>query len=270
MSQTSPTVALVTGASSGIGAAIAQQLHHQGFTVWGTSRSPRENSQGVSFVVMDVCDDASVNTAVTQVLNTSGRIDVLVNAAGLGIVGAVEEVSISTTQQVFDTNVFGLMRVCQAVLPTMRTQTSGLIINISSIAGMVGLPFRGIYAASKFAVEGLSESMALELHPFGIRVTMIQPGGFKTQIAQNRPLATPLPDAPYAPYLEPILEMIDHEVSGAPGPAPVGKLAARIAKQNNPTLRYPIGKFLERFTPVLKRWLPWKIYAAMIRSFHKL
>lgn len=262
--------ALVTGASSGIGEAIALHLIKAGYTVYGTSRREREDNHGIRFVAMDVDNDDSVQQAVGQVLGEIRQIDVLVNAAGLGIVGAVEEVSIEHAKQVFETNVFGLMRVTQAVLPSMRMHKSGLVINISSIAGLVGLPFRGIYAASKHAVEGLTESLALELHPFGVRVTLVQPGGFKTNIAEGRPVTTELEGRPYGPYLDYVNELVAHEIEQAPGPEPVGKLVTRIVKKKNPTLRFPIGNFLEKLTPTLKKWLPWGLYAAMIRRFHKL
>jgi NAD(P)-dependent dehydrogenase (short-subunit alcohol dehydrogenase family) len=262
--------ALVTGASSGIGEAIAINLAQAGYTVFGTSRSPRENKHGITFLEMNVDDDESVRLAVDTLLAQSSTIDICVSAAGLGIVGAVEEVPIDVARQVFETNVFGTMRVIQAVLPAMRKQRSGMIINISSIGGMVGLPFRGLYAASKFAVEGLTESLALELAPFNIKATLIQPGGFKTNIAGNRPKAVEINGRPYGKYFDHITAMVAKEVDHAPGPEPVGNLAVRVARKGSPSMRYPVGSFMEKLTPVLRKWLPWGLYSWMIRRFHKL
>src|SRR3954451_25036401 len=181
-------VALVTGASSGIGEAAAHALLGEGFTVYGTSRRAvaGEERGGVVFLPLDVTDDESVAGAVRQVLGRSGRIDVLVNNAGLGVAGAAEESSIEQAQALFDTNLFGSIRMTRAVLPHMREQRSGRIINVSSVLGVVPAPFGALYAATKHAVEGYSESLDHEVREYGVRVLLVEPGYTKTSFDANR------------------------------------------------------------------------------------
>src|SRR5436190_11915177 len=171
-------VALVTGASSGIGEAAARELLAAGFTVYGTSRKAVAGEQrgGVTFLPLDVTDDVSVAAAVGEVLARSGHIDVLVNNAGFGVTGAAEESSVEQARALFETNVFGLMRVTRAVLPVMRAQGSGRIINVSSIVGLIPVPFMALYASSKHALEGYSESLDHEVREHGVRVLLVEPG----------------------------------------------------------------------------------------------
>src|SRR5437868_11029861 len=180
-------VALVTGASSGIGQAAARKLVGAGFTVYGTSRKAAagETRGGVVFLPLDVTDDESVADAVREVLGRSGRIDVLVNNAGLGVTGAAEESSIEQARALFDTNVFGSIRMTRAVLPQMRQQGSGRIINISSVLGLVPAPFGALYAATKHAIEGYSESLDHEVREHGIRVLLVEPAYTRTSFDAN-------------------------------------------------------------------------------------
>jgi NAD(P)-dependent dehydrogenase (short-subunit alcohol dehydrogenase family) len=170
-------VILVTGASTGIGRATAKLLASKGYQVYGAVRSPErvEPLPGVELVRVDVRDDASVAAGVDVVLRKAGRIDVLLNNAGYNLVGAVEETSIEQAQALFDTNVFGVLRMIRAVLPSMRRERSGLIINVSSVLGFLPAPFMGLYASSKHAIEGLSESLDHEVRGLGIRVTLVEP-----------------------------------------------------------------------------------------------
>src|SRR5438477_4915654 len=189
-------VAVVTGASSGIGEAAAHELVGAGFTVYGTSRKATvgEERDGVVFVPLDVTDDASVAAAVREVLARSGRIDVLVNNAGLGIAGAAEESSIEQARALFDTNLFGAIRPTRAVLPHMREQGSGRVINVSSVLGLVPAPFGALYAATKHAIEGYSESVDHEVREYGIRVLLVEPAYTRTSFDANAILADePLP-----------------------------------------------------------------------------
>src|SRR5881227_199818 len=189
-------VALVTGASSGIGEAAAHQLLDAGFTVYGTSRRAvaGEERGGVVFLPLDVTDDQSVAGAVREVLDRSGRIDVLVNNAGLGIAGAAEESSIEQARALFDTNLFGSIRMTRAVLPQMREQGSGRVINISSVLGLVPAPFGAVYAATKHAIEGYSESLDHEVREHGIRVRLVEPAYTRTSFDANAlPADEPLP-----------------------------------------------------------------------------
>src|SRR4051794_22017539 len=187
-------VALVSGASSGIGEAAARELVAAGFTVYGTSRkaSAGEQREGVTFLPLDVTDDSWVAAAAGDGLPPAGHIDVLVNNAGFGIAGAAEESSVEQARALFETNVFGSMRVTRAVLPVMRTQGSGRIINVSSIVGLIPVPFMALYASSKHALEGYSESLDHEVREHGVRVLLIEPGFTKTAFDAN-PADEPLP-----------------------------------------------------------------------------
>src|SRR3954454_23510528 len=171
-------VALVTGASSGIGEAAARALVGAGVTVYGTTRGapPGERRGDVVFLPLDVTDDESVADAVRQVLDRSGRIDVLVNNAGLGVAGAAEESSVEQARALFETNVFGSIRTTRAVLPHMREQRSGRIINVSSLLGFMPAPYMALYAATKHAIEGYSESLDHEVREHGVRVLLVEPG----------------------------------------------------------------------------------------------
>src|SRR5437660_4331303 len=177
-------VALVTGASSGIGQAAARALVGAGFTVYGTSRraTAGETRGGVVFLALDVTDDESVAGAVREVLERSGRIDVLVNNAGVGVSGAAEESSVEQARALFETNVFGSIRMTRAVLPQMREQRSGRIINVSSIVGLIPVPYMALYASSKHALEGYSESVDHEVHDQVVRVLLVGPGRPKTAL----------------------------------------------------------------------------------------
>ena len=189
-------VALVTGASSGIGEAAAHALLGEGFTVYGTSRRAvaGEERDGVVFLPLDVTDDQSVAGAVREVLDRSGRIDVLVNNAGLGVAGAAEESSIEQARALFDTNLFGSIRMTRAVLPQMREQGSGRIINLSSVLGLVPAPFGALYAATKHAIEGYSESLDHEVREHGVRVLLVEPAYTRTSFDANSiPADQPLP-----------------------------------------------------------------------------
>lgn len=181
-------VALVTGISSGIGRAIAGMLPRYGFRVFGTMRG-NGGTQGalenVELVHLDVRDEESVRSCVRAVFDRTGRIDALVNNAGYALIGALEETAIEEAKQLFETNFFGVLRMTQAVLPFMREQRSGRIVNIGSVVGFVPAPYQGIYCASKHALEGYSESLDHEVRQFGIRVSVIEPGFTRTNIAQN-------------------------------------------------------------------------------------
>lgn len=186
MNKTSADVALVTGASSGIGFATARALALAGFRVFGTGRNPTaERSDGVTMLTCDVTDDASVANLVDAVLAKTGRIDLLVNNAGIGLVGAAEESSLAQARALFDVNVFGILRLTNAVLPVMRRQEQGRIINLSSVLGLIPAPYAALYAATKHAIEGYSESLDHELRAFGIRVVLVEPAYTRTSFDNN-------------------------------------------------------------------------------------
>ena len=182
-------VTLITGCSSGFGLLAANLFAAKGHEVFATmrnpSKAPAELDPAATVVALDVDDDASVRGAVASVLDEAGRIDVLVNNAGFGLRGPVEQADLDAARRMFETNVFGVVRMCQAVLPAMREQRSGVIVNVSSLAGVVANPFGGLYAASKHAVEALSDTLHYEVHPWGIRVVLIEPGSFETRFGEN-------------------------------------------------------------------------------------
>jgi NAD(P)-dependent dehydrogenase (short-subunit alcohol dehydrogenase family) len=186
------TVVVVTGVSSGIGRKTAAAFAKRGCQVFGTVRTISTVSPlpGVQFVEMDVSDERSVQRGIQSVIEQTKRIDVLVNNAGVGMVGSAEETSIDEAKWMFETNVFGILRTCQAVLPHMRAQRSGRIVNISSVLGFLPAPYMGLYSATKHAVEGMSETLDHEVRQFGIRVSLVEPAFTKTRLDTNSPQAS--------------------------------------------------------------------------------
>lgn len=263
-------VVLVTGASSGIGRAAAEMLAERGFRVFGTSRRPaaRETSSRVQMLPLDVRSEESARACVDTVLQEAGRIDVLVNNAGHSLAGALEETTMEQAKDLFETNFFGAVRMVQAVLPAMRRQRSGQIINMSSLAGLVPAPFMGIYNASKFALEGYSESLRHELQPLNIRVSLVEPGFIKTDLARNAQLgANPIPD--YEPWRRRGLESLSRFEERAPGPAIVADRILRMIESDSPPVRSLVGKDASRIAP-LRRLLPDGLFFEATRRVFRL
>jgi NAD(P)-dependent dehydrogenase (short-subunit alcohol dehydrogenase family) len=237
-------VALITGVSSGIGQGVARQLGQKGFAVFGTSRNPRgvEPMPGVEVLPLDVCLDESVKAFLEAVLAQVERLDVLVNNAGYVLGGAIEEVSIEEAKAQFETNFFGAMRMVKAVLPMMRQQRSGQIINISSLAGLISAPpFWGIYSASKYALEAYTEHLWREVKPFNVRVSLVEPGSIKTHLTRNQQnAAEPISD--YEPWRERAFEASRQYEEKAPDPALVADCVVRIIESKSPKLRNRVGK----------------------------
>jgi short-subunit dehydrogenase len=265
--------ALVTGASSGIGEEAARELHKRGFTVYAAARRVERmaglEADGIRILKMDVTDDQSVTAGIAAIIKETGRIDVLVNNAGYGSYGSVEDVAISEAKYQFDVNIFGLARVTQLVLPHMREQRSGRVINISSIGGRIYEPMGGWYHATKFAVEGLSDSMRLELAPFGIKVVIIQPAGIRTEwaaiAADNlRKSSSNTVYAAQAEQAAAILEMADRPAFSSPSKV-VAKKIAKAATVRHPLTRYPTGRGAGMI--LLARWLlPARAFDAVIKT----
>ena len=206
-------VVLITGISSGFGKAIAQILSDKGYEVYGISRKQSGNLSGtIRTLQADVTDVASVQKAVADVVAKTGRIDILINNAGMGISGAIEESSLEEINLQMNTNFTGYVNMIQAVLPAMRKQGGATIINISSIGGVMGLPYQGFYSASKYAIEGMSEALRMELKPFKINVIVIRPGDFFTNFTANRkPTRTSAPGGAYEAQFARTLAIIDKE-----------------------------------------------------------
>lgn len=248
-------VVVVTGVSSGIGRATATQFAKRGCKVFGTVRNIAAATPlpGVEFIEMDIRNDASVQRGIQSIIDQAKRIDVLVNNAGTSLVGAVEETSIAEAAALFDTNVFSLLRVSQAVLPHMRAQRSGRIINVSSVLGFLPAPYMGIYAASKHAVEGLSETLDHEVRQFGIRVTLVEPSFTKTNLDLNAPQAM-LKIADYDRERNSATNAIINSVKTAPEPESVAHTIVEAAFDSWRMRRTPAGEAsllskLRRFMP---------------------
>lgn len=260
-------IALITGSSSGIGFATAVYLARRGYTVWATMRTIEKASElrtiteteklPIEIAQLDVRDDSSVKSAVAHILQKSGRIDVLVNNAGYGLRGAIEEVSLDEWREQFETNFFGVIRVTQAVLPQMRTQKSGAIVNISSVLGRMAIPFSGPYTASKFALEGLTETLRYELAPWNIKVILIEPGFIATKFQENAQLAQAAQreDSPYAIFKRASGQRVQRNIYRAAPPERVAETIYRAITHPNPKLRYAVGRDARLVLP-LRRFLP--------------
>lgn len=263
--QDSGKVALVTGASSGIGAAIAAALAKSGYRVFGASRHPGAFAGGIETIAIDVDDDASVASAVAAVIQKAGRLDAVINNAGWALMGPIEETSIAEARAQMETNFFGVLRVCLAVLPIMRAQESGHIVNVSSLAGVFGNPFSGLYSASKFAVEGLSESLRFEMRRFGVRVTLIEPGDTQSQLpARRRVVAAASAQSAYAEAFARLQKGQAKDEAGAPSADGVAELVLKILAAPNPRLRHSVGMAGQRIVVVLKRVLPYSWFERIV------
>ncbi len=266
-----PQIVLVTGASSGIGRACAEHLARQGFKVYGTSRHPGTTSTRFSLLQMDVTDEDSVTAAVQQIMEGEGHLDVVINNAGYGIAGAVADTSTVEMQEQFETNYFGTFRVCRTVLPILTSQRSGVIINISSVSGLIAVPFQAAYSASKFAVEGFTEALRMELKGTGIRVALIEPGDFQTGFTANRVRTSAnQPDSPWYAASERAVQIMEHDEQNGSKPQRIARLVERIIRQRNPRLRWSSGPFPERLAIPLKRILPGKLFEWIILKNYKV
>jgi NAD(P)-dependent dehydrogenase (short-subunit alcohol dehydrogenase family) len=253
-------VALITGASSGIGQATAELLAANGFTVFGTSRTPNQAARSYTLLPLDVRSDTSVAAAVQSLLDQTGRIDVLVNNAGYAHVGAIEESGVADMQAQLDTNLYGVLRMLKAVLPVMRQQGSGRIINISSVLGHISPPYAGVYATSKFALEGLTEALREEVRPFGIDVSLIEPTYVKSHIVDQQP-TNPL--AVYTSGRQAAQQTVRAGVEKGIEPGKVARVILRVAT-TRPRRRYLVGGDV-KFLMLLKRLLPDPLFESLGR-----
>lgn len=262
-------VALITGASSGIGLVTAKALRQAGYRVFGTSRrAVAESSDGITMLICDVSDDASVQKMVAEVLKQAGRIDLLVNNAGIGLLGGAEESSTAQAQALFDVNVFGVTRVTNAVLPAMRSQRKGRIINMSSVLGLIPSPYNALYAATKHAVEGYSESLDHELRTFGIRVVLVEPGFTRTAFEKS----LTRPDQPLAVYdsVRANMEALMRKgVNTGDAPEVVANTVLKAATAATPRRRYSAGKLAYQVS-FMRRFLPESMVDKNLRKFNNL
>jgi len=257
---------LVTGASSGIGLATAEALRNAGFRVFGTSRRPTvQRSDGVTILACDVTDDESVATLVERVLAEAGRIDLVVNNAGMGLLGAAEESSTVQVQALFDVNVFGVLRVTSAVLPSMRHRGKGRIVNVSSMLGLIPAPYSAVYASTKHAIEGYSESLDHELRTFGIRVVLVEPAYTRTAFEEN--LARPDRSLDIYDSARAGMDVIMRKaIERGDPPEVVAETIVEAATTVVPKGRYAAGK-MARQVSLLRRFVPASPFDKSLRPY---
>jgi len=263
-------VVLITGISSGFGKAISELLSSKGYIVYGFSRKQSEDLKGnIKVLQADVTDPDSIQNGVSKLVKREGRIDILINNAGMGITGSIEDCSHEDIHLQMSTNFMGYVNMIQAVLPSMRKQGGGTIVNISSIGGLMGLPYQGFYAASKFAVEGLSESLRMELIPFKIKVIVIQPGDFFTSFTANRkPIQSEGNDGAYTAQFRKTLSIIEKDETGGLKPEYLARKLAKILEKKNPCHSYIVATLEQKFAVVLKRILPGSLFASILSSHY--
>lgn len=262
-------VVLITGASSGNGQAMARLLSQKGYQVFGTSRNPSSADKipTVEMLALDVRDDDSVMACMKAVSDRVGHLDVLVNNAGYALAGALEELSLDEAKAQFETNFFGVVRTVKVVLPQMRLQKRGQIINISSLAGLVAVPFMGIYSASKFALEGYTEALRLEVKPLGIHVSQIEVDFLRTPMMDNRQEAAER-ISEYDPWRQRAFDAIREFEEKGPGPELVAETVLKIIASKAPRLRCVIGQ-QAKLTSRLRRFLPEGVFERGARgTFH--
>ena len=261
-------VILITGISSGFGLATAQLLAEEGHVVYGTVRREVEPLPGVHYLEVDVRDRDAVQESVKQVVDHEGHIDVLVNNAGMGIGGPVEFATEEEIKEQMDTNFMGLVHFVTAVLPSMRKQGSGKIIAMSSIGGVMGLPFQGFYSASKFAIEGYCEALRLETQSFGIQVVVLRPGDFATGFTGSRKKATDEAVLHAYPAYQTAITKVEHDENGGLKPIVLARKISEIIKMKHPRHGYVIASFEQRLSVLLKRLLPAKWFARILGSYY--
>ncbi|MBO7436665.1 MAG: SDR family oxidoreductase [Bacteroidaceae bacterium] len=263
-------VILITGITSGFGRAMARQLSLDGHKVYGTYRRDSDPLPGVTYIRADVQDQESLKNAVAQVVEAEGRIDTLISNAGMGIGGPLEFTSIEDAQRQMDVNFMGMVRLVSLVVPIMRQQRHGHIICVSSIGGLMGLPYQGMYSASKFAIEGYCESLRLEVRQFGIKVTVINPGDFATGFtAQRDKVDNPDALAAYPGYAK-SMESIEHDENSGLQPDRLARRISKIVRKRHPRNRYIIATLVQKASVLLKAILPSRWFDCVLGAYYKL
>lgn len=263
---------VITGASSGFGKAMAELLASRGHKVFGTSRKANVEVKGVTMLTMDVTDRASIEGAVKEVIQQAGNIDCLINNAGNGIGGAVELATPEEINHQLDCNLHGVVNVCQAVLPYMRQQGHGRIINMSSIAGIFTVPFQGFYSVSKRAIEAFSEALALECEDFGVEVVVIEPGDFATSFTGNRQISSRTERSEvYGRLFEKVLKQIESDEKNGGTAEMLAEKVVKIVESKSPKFRYIIAKDpLQKVSVWAYRLMPYHHYRKVLRMFYHM
>jgi NAD(P)-dependent dehydrogenase (short-subunit alcohol dehydrogenase family) len=257
-------VVLITGASSGIGRACAERLTRNGNTVIGASRRFVAGNAWTS-ISMDVDDDASVSDGVEHLISEHGGLDAVITCAGWGLAGAIEQTSIEDARAQLETNFFGTVRVVRAALPSLRAR-HGRVILMSSIGGIIGLPFSGYYSASKFALEGWAEALAWEVKPFGVGVTLVEPGNFRTDFTTSRREVEAKEDDPYFKAFRKAIDKMEKDEVKGPDPSGVAEVVEKVLTSARPPRRITVGRIDERVGPLAKRVLPTRLFEAGSKS----
>ena len=267
----SQKIVLVTGGSSGIGKSIGSFLKSKGCKVYGTTRNKSNYPDFSQFELleMDVRDPISIQSAIQEIISKEGSLDVLVNNAGIGITGPIEETPHEEILKAFETNFHGPLHVIKAVLPQMRKQGGGTVINITSIAGYMGLPFRGIYSATKGALELAAEAIRMEVKESCIHICNLAPGDFATNIASGRYHVPILKNSAYKKYGK-TLEMMNADVDAGQDPIIVARTVFKIINSPHPKVHYKVGAPMQKFSVVLKKMLPDRLYEKLLMHHYKL
>jgi NAD(P)-dependent dehydrogenase (short-subunit alcohol dehydrogenase family) len=247
---------LITGATSGIGLLIAMQLHEKGYRIFGTGRAPEKHRDAIPFQLLelDITDEKSIESCISSLMSQTKTIDVLINNAGIGICGSAEETTIEQACKQFETNFWGAVRMTKAILPLMRQQRSGNIITIGSLAGLVGVPFQSYYSATKHALEGFFKSLRFEVASFNIRISVVEPGFFKTNLHHTFEFAEPA-IGDYDKQRNNALKVLSASIGKAETPEPVARVVLKILQSKNPGFSYPVGK-----KSLLAPWLQFLFY----------
>ena len=262
-------VIIISGASSGFGKESAELLSSNGHTVYGISRRGMAGN-GVIGIALDVRDVAAIRQQVAAIAEQEGRIDALINNAGMGIGGALELATADEIDLQMGTNFMGCVNLCQAVLPYMRKARNGKIINLSSIGGVMGLPYQGFYSASKFAIEGFSEALSAEVRGFGIKVSLVEPGDFATGFTGSRKNSqATLDDPDYGPIFRNSLSIIEKEENGGLKPDVLARRIAKMVEQKNPPLRKVVANLEQKLSVVIKRILTGNQMVSILKSYYK-
>ncbi len=260
-------VVLITGISSGFGLETARLLAQKGHNVYGTVRREVEKLEGVNYLFADVTDGEAVQKAVDEVITREGRIDAIICNAGMGVGGPIEFTSAEDARRQVETNFGGAVALIRAALQPMRAQRSGRIVCVSSIGGLMGLPYQAFYSASKFALEGFCEALRLEVKSFGIQVTMVNPGDFSTGFTACRRKVPEEVGAAYPAYAEG-MRKIEHDELGGLKPVVVARTIEKILRRRRPAYHYVIASFEQRLSVTLKRYLPERIFSRILGAYY--
>jgi short-subunit dehydrogenase len=264
-------VVFITGVSSGIGKQCADYLSGLGYIVYGTSRHQVSENLPYTVLQMDVTSKTSIELAVQKIIEREKKIDVLINNAGIGIGGTIEEYTDEEIKKQFDTNFFGTLNTCRVIIPFMRKNGEGLIINISSLGGLMGLPFQGIYSATKYAIEGMSEALRMEIKSAGIKVVLINPGDFKTNFTDNRITSiNQNENSSYKEQFKKTLGVIEHDERNGSDPIKIAIKISKIIKMKSPKVRYMVGGLEQILFTRSIAILPSKWFTAILRDHYKV